>query len=276
MSSGGPELADTLVPSFFLRPCPRLVPDFIWRWGSRVFHAVDAQGRERLRYGPRWIPFRLWRFFSKGFFSIDVYKHEIFQRNAPVALREALRIAPQGFLAFGTLLGCARDGRIIPWDRDVDLGFPSELMDDALLDRFRAGGFTVESTYRFELPAYREFVEGAMGQYSKVVLRRDAKLEIYCLARGRDGRLYYGQGRPQLFVIDYDLVYPLKQVPFYDFLANVPERLEANLAYMYGDDWRTPKPRYIRSPQHASRQRQFFVSLAERPTGGSPAPGKQE
>ena len=121
-----------------------------------------------------------------------------------------MQIAPEAWLYAGTMLGCVRDGRIIPWDRDIDLGFPSELVTEELLERFRQAGFTVEQVYTYDQPAYEDYVPDAMGQISKVVVRKgtsvDAKVELYCFTRGKDGRLYYGQSRPELFVIDYELV----------------------------------------------------------------------
>jgi hypothetical protein len=247
--------------SDFLKPAPWLVPQRLWRWCARRFYRVDESGHEQLKSGPTLLPFRWWRFLGRLIFTLDVYKLRAFQLAAPTTLKEAIGIAPASWLYAGTLLGCVRDGRIIAWDRDIDIGFPSELMTDELIERFRAAGFSVEHTYVYSRPSYREYIPDAMGRYGKVVLRKGAKIEFYCFVRGKDGRLYYGQGRPQLFVIDHELVYPQKQVPFYDFMVNVPERLEENLAYMYGPDWRTPKPRYIRSTEHRARQARFFIPL---------------
>jgi len=248
--------------SYFRKPAPALLPAPLWNWLCRRFYTVDGNGDEQLVEPPGWLPYRAWRFLSKGCFSIDLYKHRTFQQAAPRDLREVVAVAPEAWLMFGTLLGCARDGHIIPWDRDVDIGFPSEQMTDELLDRFRAAGFSVERVWRYELPAYREYVPDAMGQVSKVVLRKGAKIELYCFVRGRDGRLYYGQGRPQLFVIDHDLVFPQVKARFCGFEVNVPARTDENLVYMYGKDWRTPKPRYIRSAEHSARQRHFFIDLS--------------
>ncbi len=257
-----PHRPDVILPvSQFLKPVPRFVPPSLWRWLAGRFYSIDANGEEQLSNPPALLPFRFWRFLGRRFFAVDIYKLRAFQRTAPGVLKEALAIAPESWLFSGTLLGCARDGRIIAWDRDLDIGFPSELMNENLLDRFRAAGFTVERAYRYERPSYREYIPDAMGRYGKVVLRKSAKIEFYCFVRGRDGRLYYGQGRPQLFAIDYDLVYPQKQLPFYDCMANVPERLEEHLTYMYGPDWRVPKPKWIRSPEHKARQARFFIGL---------------
>lgn len=251
-----------LIPvSQFQKPAPSWMPPSLWSWFASRFFFVDADGNEQLRAGPWPVPSRLWRFFSKRFFVLDIYKHRAFQQNAPRVLKEALAIAPDAWLFAGTMLGCVRDGRIIEWDRDVDLGFSSELMTEALLDKFRSAGFTVERQHRYDIPAYRDYVPDAMGKYSKVVIRKQAKIEFYCFARGRDGRLYYAQGKQKLFAIDYDLVYPQKKVPFYDFEANVPERVDEHLTYMYGSDWQTPKPRWIRSPEHEKCRERFFIRL---------------
>lgn len=245
--------------SEFVKPTPRLVPERTWRWIAERFFTVDDRGDEQLKPAPAAIPFRAWRFLCRRVFAVDVYKLRAFQEAAASALKEAVAIAPQAWLYAGTLLGCIRDGRILPWDRDIDIGFPCELMNDQLLDRFRAAGFGIEHAYVYSRPSYREYIPEAMGRYGKVVLRKGAKIEFYCFTRGKDGRLYYGQGRPQLFVIAHDLVYPQKQVPFYDFLVNVPERAEENLAYMYGADWRVPKRGWVRSPEHRARQARFFI-----------------
>lgn len=245
----------------FLKPVPRLLPASLWSWFARRFYTVDARGEEQLEPAPSFLPFRFWRFLARLFFEIDIYKHRAFQEHAIDALRETLSIAPEAWLYAGTMLGCAREGRIIPWDRDIDLGYPSELVTDELLDRFRAAGFTIEHLYRYDQPGYRDYVPDAMGQVSKFVVRKGAKIELCCFTRGEDGRLYFGRSRPQLFVIDYDLVYPLQQVKFYDFEVNVPEKLEEHLVYMYGKDWRVPNPGYIGSTEHRERQSRFYVSV---------------
>jgi hypothetical protein len=264
VKSGAATAARLLPVSDFLKPAPRFVPARAWRWYAGRFFAVDDTGEERLKPAPAGVPFRAWRFLSRGAFVIDVYKLRAFQESAPAALKEALAIAPQAWLYAGTLLGCIRDGRILPWDRDLDIGFPCELMTDELLGRFRAAGFSVERSYVYARPSYREYIPDAMGRYGKIVLRKVAKLEFYCFARGRDGRLYYGQGRPELFAIDHDLVYPQKQVAFYDFRVNVPERFQENLVYMYGADWRVPKPKWNHSAEHRAAQGRFFVPLEGR------------
>lgn len=249
----------------FLKPAPRLIPGPLWAWFARRFFTVDAEGEEQLKPAPAFLPFRFWRFLGKLFFELDIYKHRAFQEQAADALREVLSIAPDAWLYAGTMLGCVRDGRIIPWDRDIDLGYPSELVDDELFSRFREAGFVIERLYRYERRAYRDYVPDAMGQVSKFIVRKGARLaakvEFYCFARGKDGRLYYGQDRPELFVIDYDLVYPLQKMPLYDFSANVPVNLEEHLVYMYGEDWRVPKQSYLHSPEHKERQDHFFLSL---------------
>lgn len=249
----------------FLKPAPGIVPDSLWRWFAGRFYTVDAQGKEQLKPAPPFLPFRFWRFLSKQIFDIDVYKHRAFQDQAPGTLREVLSVAPDAWLYAGTLLGCVREGRIIPLDRDIDLGYPSELVTDELLDRFRARGFTIDRIHHYDQDGYRDYIPDAMGRISKIVVRKGAnvaaKVELHCFTRGKDGRLYYGQSRPELFVIDYDLVYPLQQVPFYDFMANVPVKLEEHLVYMYGNDWRVPKQNYIRSTEYKERRGRFFVSV---------------
>lgn len=245
--------------SYFRKKTPIFIPESIWHKLSRFFYSNDIDGVESLNDPPSWMPYRMWRLMSKAFFRIDIFKHRDFHKFAPETLREAMFIAPDSWLIFGSLLGFARDGRLIPWDRDLDLGCMSDSMTEKLVDRFLSRGFKIERLYRYEGSACRNLPSESQGKISKVVFRKGAKLEFFCFIRGNDGRLYYTEGRNKLFAIDYGLNFPQVDSVFCGVGVKVPERTVDNLNYMYGEDWLTPKPEYINSKEHKSRQNIFYV-----------------
>lgn len=190
---------------------------------------------------------------------------KINMKNAPRIIKEVLEIAPAAWLFGGTLLGPMRDGKIFPWDKDVDLGIDSSLVDDALLDRFRGAGFQISGIYRLEMMEMIRYVgSGAMGKYGKFILRKDGvKVEMCCFTPGIGRRWYYASGTPRFFVLPEDLIYPQKKIRIYDFEANIPENFEANLAFIYGADWRTPRPEWYFSIDHYLRREHTIIELRD-------------
>lgn len=249
--------------TYFRKKAPCFIPETTWSRLARFFYSIESDGVERLIDPPAWIPYRTWRLLSKAFFRIDIFKHRDFHKFAPETLREAISIAPNSWLIFGSLLGHARDRRPIPWDRDLDLGYMSDLMTDKVIKRFISCGFKVERLYRFEGSVCSNLLPHAHGKVSKIVLRKGAKLEFFCFVRGIDGRLYCSEGSKKLFVIDYELNFPQVNSVFCGVGVRVPEKAAENLNYMYGEDWLTPKPEYINSHAHAARQKTFYVQTKQ-------------
>lgn len=194
--------------------------------------------------------------------------------NAPAILKEVLAIAPDAWLFGATLLGAIREGKIISWDRDIDLGYPAEKVDEDLLHRFREAGFHVSGEYRFNLIEMHEYIPEAVGQFGKFILRKNGvKIEICCFAKGKDlpdragdssekvPMLYYASGTPRFFVLPESFVYPLTEIRIYDFMAKVPEKAHEQLAFVYGEDWRTPKQEWYFTPEHYLRREHTIIEL---------------
>lgn len=183
--------------------------------------------------------------------------------SAPSIIKEVLDIAPEAWLFGATLLGAVREGKIIAWDRDVDLGIPSDRVSLEVIDRFRDAGFDVSGVYFLDLPEMVPYIgEEAIGRIGKFILRKaGVKVEMCCFTPGINGRLYYSSGTPRFLILPEECVYPQKKIPFYHFEANIPERAEDQLAFVYGADWRTPKPNWYFTAEHYLRREHFILEL---------------
>lgn len=136
------------------------------------------------------------------------------------------------WLACGTALGYRREGKIIEWDHDVDVGVDAAQADPrAIRERLEAAGW--ECWRRLGSPS-----DGYIQQYQHPLWYR--LLDVYW---------YYGDGREA-----WQTVYPVKGRRRYVWPADVLERLEVGTMYgqdvlvppveyldaLYGD-WRTPR-----------------------------------
>lgn len=159
------------------------------------------------------------------------------------------------FLILGTCLGVVRQGRIIDYDIDIDLG---ALVEDlrplipALAESFRAAGFTpVVHTAPCAEPR-------AMS-----VLRDGIKTDIAGFIRHGEAR-FSPSGAD-----DYCLVYPAEfferteMVTAYGVEWRVPSPPDAYLAFHYGRNWRTPDPNW--KPQDGPARKYGYF----RTVGGS-------
>lgn len=189
--------------------------------------------------------------------------------NAPHILKEVLSIAPDAWLFGGTLLGPIRNGKIFPWDRDIDLGILSEDATEDLIERFRDAGFFVYGIYRLNMPEMKHYIpKEAMGRIGKFILRKDeVKVEMCCFTPGVDGLMYYASGTPRFFVMPEDYTFPQKKLRIYDFEANVPEESEQNLSFVYGPQWRTPRENWYFTADHYLCRERTIIEL--RPDDGS-------
>lgn len=195
-------------------------------------------------------------------------------KDAPLILKEVFRIIPNAWLFGGTLLGAVRENQILTWDRDIDLGYKSELVDTAMIEQFESSGFSL-SIRRFDSPDINRYVSGSVGSICKVIAKKsDVKIEIMCFKQGEPGNrrgwiedlLYYQQGLPgnvRLFCLPVSVAYPTQQIDFYDFSVNVPVAAEEQLEFIYGHGWRTPNKTWYWTADHFLCRERTTIELSD-------------
>lgn len=154
-----------------------------------------------------------------------------------VTVNQCLRAAGlRPFLMSGTLLGYARDGALLPHDKDIDLGLlgweDQFTVAQALLE---AGHFDLDLA---QLTGHNRFVISARD------LRNGMVVDFF---------FFHDRGDHFLHGIDFDLGFTqnfrfsrfgLRDVDFLGETFSVPDDVDTNLTENYGD-WRTPVKSYV-------------------------------
>jgi SAM-dependent methyltransferase len=162
------------------------------------------------------------------------------------AIDEVLRalrdVGIEGFLAYGTLLGAVRGGKVIGNDSDADLGYVSHLTHpvDAIRESFRIQRELVALGYRIT-------------RYSALAFKVDVE-EADGTIRGLDvfgGFLMHGHlylmgeiGDP----FQESWIYPLGTTTLEGRTFPAPADTDRLLTAMYGASWRVPDPAFHFAP----------------------------
>ncbi|MGL5823756.1 MAG: hypothetical protein ACRCYU_02790 [Nocardioides sp.] len=261
----------------------RVASDGLVRWPSVLSRLLDGQAQVRVQHDSevlfdRAVQFgtsrdRL-RFVDTNGTPIIVDKWGLIQRpfdgrraagvvDAMTEMAERiLRVMREdcgidGWIAFGTLLGAARNGRAIGHDSDIDLCFlsehqtPAEMIGElwTIARALRARGMRVQHktgsflTVRFPVP---DGGQGGIDVYTCFFL---------------DGLLY--ETATVRAPIPISAVLPLIEIEFEGRMLPAPADPEALLTASYGPDWRVPDPSFQHRPPPATVRRfdQWFGSL---------------
>lgn len=147
---------------------------------------------------------------EKAFENLRLFK-EIADRNAF-----------KFFLAYGTLLGAAREKDFIDHDEDIDLGADYQDVDNflSMLFELRDNGFEVA----------RWDDRGLIS-----IIRNNEYIDIYFFKKYND-KLMINCGEP----LPIKFIENQADVEFKGVLFSAPADIEGVLGFWYGKDWRTP------------------------------------
>lgn len=147
-----------------------------------------------------------------------------------------------GWIAFGTLLGAAREGKVIGHDSDVDLAYlseratPSEMVSE-LYDIARA------------LRGHGMTVQHKSGSFITVVFKvpdgGTASIDIYTCFHV--GELLYETATVRA-VVPPSAIVPLTELEFEGRLLPAPADPDRMLTVSYGGGWRVPDPSFKHAP----------------------------
>ena len=155
-------------------------------------------------------------------------------------------IGARAFLISGTLLGLIREGGIIGWDKDIDVGIFTEECPEDLEGFFQR---------------HKQFRLGRVDLSSdrlRAVHRNGTAIDIF--PHYREGGLRWHDGTATRW---WNTEFGLKQTEFLGVQQYIPDDPERYLDENYGD-WRTPEPNFdarIDAPNAEIIDRPHFDSL---------------
>lgn len=151
------------------------------------------------------------------------------------------------FVDCGTLLGLVRDGKPIPYDRDIDYGiwfddaFTPDKLDTIMkkiglkrISRGSVDGVIQEVTYASGAIHIDFFRHSEIGNESRIyVFFRDVEVK------------YPSKNHYSILLQRRLHITGLKKINVAGVEMNVPENVEPYLASVYTDNWRTPDPKWL-------------------------------
>jgi hypothetical protein len=132
----------------------------------------------------------------------------------------------------GTLLGAVREGMIIRWDTDLDIGIYSWEYTPDLDAALQKRGFTKAADWNTR-----------KRDYHQKWIKKNVKLDIFHYYQNDDGTIYHGLrgGRTRFH---YPTRFTLAPVDLNGVTLPAPFPPERFLHIKYGPDWRIPKQRW--------------------------------
>lgn len=143
------------------------------------------------------------------------------------------------FLDGGTLLGIIRDGDLLPYDKDMDIGIFSETSAEEIYDIFEA-----RPEYRCKRPKNR--YEEKQHYWNIVVqhIERGITVDFFFFRKIGD-KFWNGFYNPKYPVLWGRKSIEVCAAEFKGFNIRIPIDTEAYLAAGYGDNWRIPDEHFL-------------------------------
>jgi len=146
------------------------------------------------------------------------------------------------FLEFGTLLGAVREGKMIPWDSDIDIGVFREHFEPRHLNFVREKGFAVTGRN----VATREVVSKptSSDKLSVISVKKPGiPIQVHVYDPRPDGKRVCRTHAYDI-VFPEDVLTPLTKITLEGIECNCPEKPDRLLELTYGEDWRIPRKRF--------------------------------
>ncbi|MFL1873700.1 hypothetical protein ACIKT0_00475 [Hansschlegelia beijingensis] len=130
------------------------------------------------------------------------------------------------FLISGTLLGCVREGTILSYDKDIDVGVLTDVPPETIRK-------TLASSGRFKVRAL------TTDHLVQVEHANGVMLDVFLHWR-EDGRIYHQGQKTRWWNSDFEL----QKVEFLGGTFKIPTNPDQYLIENYGDSWSIPQPEF--------------------------------